>query len=103
MAAVALEHADRVYLTLDNPRTEDPERIFADTRRGFAAAPDRALTIPDRAEAIERALQDCRSEDVLLIAGKGHERYQIIGTERVEWDDREVARRTWAQPREGRA
>ena len=96
MAAAAVAGADRVYLTLDNPRTEDPEQIFRDTEAGFAEAPDHASRIPDRAEAIAAAVVDARSEDVVLVAGKGHENYQIIGADKLPWDDRAALRDAWA-------
>jgi UDP-N-acetylmuramoyl-L-alanyl-D-glutamate--2,6-diaminopimelate ligase len=103
MSEVAVELADRVFLTLDNPRNEDPARIFADAQRGFRRAPERAVTIPDRAEALAEALAECRPEDVLLVAGKGHETYQIIGNERLNWDDREALRQAWAYAGRGGA
>jgi UDP-N-acetylmuramoyl-L-alanyl-D-glutamate--2,6-diaminopimelate ligase len=96
MAAAALAGADRVYLTLDNPRTEDPEQIFRDTEAGFTGAPDRAARIPDRAEAIAAAIVDARGEDVVLVAGKGHENYQIIGEDKLPWDDRTALQGAWA-------
>jgi UDP-N-acetylmuramoyl-L-alanyl-D-glutamate--2,6-diaminopimelate ligase len=99
MAQIAATAADLAILTLDNPRTEDPRRIFEDAERGFVAAGarERARTVEDRAGAIEAALQAARPEDVVLIAGKGHETYQIIGTEKLPWDDRDAARDAWAR------
>jgi len=95
MAQVAARGADRIYLTLDNPRTEDPARIFADVEAGMEAAraEGRARTIADRAEAVGEALAQAGPDDLVLIAGKGHETYQILGTEKVHWDDREAVRR----------
>lgn len=99
MAEVAAAGADLSILTLDNPRTEDPRRIFADAQRGFANADagDRARTVEDRARAIEEALREARPQDVVLIAGKGHENYQILGTEKQPWDDRDAARQAWSR------
>jgi len=93
MAKVAARLADVVLVTNDNPRTEDPEQIFADIREGFA--PDelsRITEIPDRREAISRALVNAGPEDVVLIAGKGHEDYQLVGDKVLDFDDRRVAR-----------
>jgi UDP-N-acetylmuramoyl-L-alanyl-D-glutamate--2,6-diaminopimelate ligase len=91
MGAIAARLADRVYVTSDNPRTEDPERILQDILEGI---PDTVnpLVIGDRAQAIRTAIQDARPGDGILIAGKGHEDYQILGTEKIHFDDREQAR-----------
>jgi UDP-N-acetylmuramoyl-L-alanyl-D-glutamate--2,6-diaminopimelate ligase len=91
MGAVASKRADRVFLTSDNPRSEDPLAILREIEAGVAAAAS-ARTIPERAEAIEAAIAACEPGDALLIAGKGHETYQIIGAKTVAFDDREVAR-----------
>jgi len=93
MAAAAEKVADLVVVTSDNPRTEDPQRIIEDIRRGFdPAAGDRVIVQPDRADAIRLAIDRARSGDTVLIAGKGHEDYQIIGSARRHFDDVEVAR-----------
>ncbi len=104
MAEAAAAAADLAILTLDNPRTEDPQRIFQDAERGFIAAGalDRARTIPDRGEAIAAALAEASPQDVVLVAGKGHETYQIVGSQKLPWDDRAAARAGWASLR-GRA
>ncbi|MBI4364543.1 MAG: UDP-N-acetylmuramoyl-L-alanyl-D-glutamate--2,6-diaminopimelate ligase, partial [Candidatus Latescibacteria bacterium] len=91
MGAVASRRADRVFLTSDNPRSEDPLAILREIEAGMARAAN-ARTIPDRAEAIEAAVAACEPGDALLIAGKGHETYQIIGGSTVPFDDRAVAR-----------
>ena len=96
MASAALGGADEVYLTLDNPRTEDPEQIFDDAEAGFSAAPERARRVPDRAEAIAAALAAAGGADVVLVAGKGHEDYQIIGEKKLPWNDRAALRDAWA-------
>jgi len=92
MARVAAELADELFVTSDNPRSEDPEAIIAEILTGLTAA-DRTRTRVDvdRARAIRAALADARRGDVVLIAGKGHETYQIIGSERIHFDDAEVA------------
>ena len=83
--------ADLAVVTTDNPRTEDPMAIQDDILRGFQR-PERTEVIPDRAEAISWALAQAQPGDCVLIAGKGHEKRQIIGTKRIPFDDREVAR-----------
>jgi UDP-N-acetylmuramoyl-L-alanyl-D-glutamate--2,6-diaminopimelate ligase len=91
MAAVAERLADQVIVTDDNPRTEDGDVIVADIVKGFTA-PAHALIERDRAKAIAQGIALGRPGDVVLIAGKGHEDYQIVGTERRRFSDREVAR-----------
>ena len=96
MGNVAAREADFAIVTSDNPRTEDPGQILADIEPGLVSAGkkrgDDYLVIPDRAEAIHHAIGLARPGDLVLIAGKGHEDYQILGTERIHFDDREVAR-----------
>lgn len=95
MAAVAAELADFSVITSDNPRTEDPERIILDIESGIQHAGkkkhDDYLTILDRAEAIRQGVAMARPGDLLMIAGKGHENYQILGAKRIHFDDKEVA------------
>jgi UDP-N-acetylmuramoyl-L-alanyl-D-glutamate--2,6-diaminopimelate ligase len=97
MAAAVMASADEIYLTLDNPRTEDPARIFADAESGMTRAyqEGRARTIEDRGQAIALAIRSATPKDVVLIAGKGHETYQILGQRKLAWDDREAARKAW--------
>ena len=90
MAAVAAELADRVVVTSDNPRTEDPEQILADVVAGLPPQVS-AVVEGDRAMAIAKAIADAEPGDLVLIAGKGHEDYQILGTKKVHFDDREEA------------
>jgi len=84
--------SDVVILTSDNPRTEDPENILADAEVGIQKTGKPYEKIADRREAIHRAISQARSHDLVLIAGKGHEDYQIIGGEVFHFDDKEVAR-----------
>ncbi len=91
MGAIAARLADQVILTSDNPRSEDPLAILREIEAGVRGAPN-VRTIADRAEAIAAAIEACEPGDALLIAGKGHETYQILGTRTVPFDDREVAR-----------
>lgn len=92
MGEAAASLSDVVILTSDNPRTEDPERIFADVEEGIRSASKPYLKIADRREAIQRAVFEAEPNDLVLIAGKGHEDYQIIGREVFHFDDREEAR-----------
>ena len=92
MAEAAEEYADQIVLTSDNPRSEDPARIIEEIAAGFSQA-GRAKTLiePDRRKAIEAAIAQARPGDVVLIAGKGHETYQILGNQRIHFDDVETA------------
>ncbi|MBX3032560.1 MAG: UDP-N-acetylmuramoyl-L-alanyl-D-glutamate--2,6-diaminopimelate ligase [Bdellovibrionaceae bacterium] len=93
MARLAVQLSDEVVVTSDNPRTEDPQRIIQDILQGTGGADARHLhTIVDRRDAILFALENARSGDAVLIAGKGHEDYQIIGTEKTPFSDFDVAR-----------
>ena len=90
MGALAERLADVVVLTDDNPRTEDATAIIAEIAAGMRDA-DAALVINDRAEAIEAALGRAEPGDLVLIAGKGHETYQVVGDRQYDFDDRLVA------------
>ena len=93
MAAVAASIADRIVVTSDNPRTEDPQRIVEEVLAGVPAeAADRVVCEVDRDQAIRRTLSEATPGEIVLIAGKGHEDYQIIGTRRRAFDDRLIAR-----------
>lgn len=104
MGRAAVEYSDVVVLTSDNPRTEDPMAILRDVETGVrealqARAHVEYHLVPDRREAIMSAVRLARAGDILLIAGKGHEDYQILGTRKVHFDDREVAREAIQQLR----
>ncbi|QSO49464.1 UDP-N-acetylmuramoyl-L-alanyl-D-glutamate--2,6-diaminopimelate ligase [Alicyclobacillus mengziensis] len=92
MARIACEKSDLAVLTSDNPRTEDPEAILDDMEAGVKDANYAYQRILDRALAIESAISVAQPDDVVLIAGKGHETYQIIGRTKHHFDDREVAK-----------
>jgi UDP-N-acetylmuramoyl-L-alanyl-D-glutamate--2,6-diaminopimelate ligase len=91
MGRIAGEYADRIYVTNDNPRTEDPAAIAEAIVAGMAPGANPVIEL-DRRSAIARAISDASAGDVVLIAGKGHESYQILGTDVVDFDDVAVAR-----------
>ena len=112
MGAVAARLSDLVVITSDNPRSEDPDQIIEEIKRGIVMPADRLpskgqgaakstphLAIADRKEAIARAIQEARSGDLVLVAGKGHEKYQEIGSRVLPFDDVDVARGALARRR----
>lgn len=113
MGAVAARLSDMVVVTSDNPRSEDAEQIINDIKRGIVLPPDRvgpkgqgpkatpSLAIVDRKAAIERAVREANPGDLVLVAGKGHEKYQVIGDRTLPFDDVDVARAALAQRRAG--
>ena len=97
MGAVAGRLSDLLFITSDNPRTEDPLRIIEEIQRGITVdtprdSSQRLMTIVDRREAIAKAIELARPGDLVLVAGKGHEKYQIVGNEALPFDDVAVAR-----------
>jgi UDP-N-acetylmuramoyl-L-alanyl-D-glutamate--2,6-diaminopimelate ligase len=113
MGAVAARLSDLVVITSDNPRSEDPEQIIEEIKRGIVMPADRLaprtqtgpkttpyLAIVDRAAAIERAVLEARPGDLVLVAGKGHEKYQEIGERVLPFDDVDVAARALARRRD---
>ncbi len=104
MGAVAGRLSDIIVITSDNPRSEDPARIIEDVQRGLTAdtrrgAAQRQLAIADRRAAIARAIEIARPGDLVLIAGKGHEKYQVIGDRVLPFDDVAVAQEALAKRR----
>ena len=104
MGAVAGRLSDLIIVTSDNPRSEDPNRIIQEIQRGIT--PDtrrdsgqRLLSIVDRREAIGKAIELAQPDDVVLVAGKGHEKYQVIGDRTLPFDDVAVAREALARRR----
>jgi UDP-N-acetylmuramoyl-L-alanyl-D-glutamate--2,6-diaminopimelate ligase len=91
MAAASEDSSDWSILTSDNPRTEDPARILSEMRAGLRA--NRYEEIPDRTEAIRKAVKLAGAGDIILIAGKGHETYQELADRKIPFDDSAVARR----------
>jgi len=93
MGQVAGENSDFVVLTSDNPRSEDPLAIMNDALVGIRRTDVAHSIEPDRAAAIDRAIKEARPGDIVIIAGKGHEPYQVLKDKTIAFDDREVARR----------
>ena len=91
MAQIAVKYADTAIFTSDNPRREQPEAILDEMAAGVEAGA-RYLRIVDRREAIRTASMLAQAGDIVLVAGKGHETYQIVGTEKHHFDDREEVR-----------
>ena len=91
MGRIAGEYSDLVLITSDNPRTEDPLKIIAEIEVGARPTGTEFYSISDRRQAIFRAVAAAKAGDVVIIAGKGHETYQIIGNDKFHFDDREVA------------
>ena len=91
MAQAVEQLADHVVVTSDNPRSEDPEKIIEEVFRGFDH-PHKVTSIVDRHDAIQHVITNTADNDVILLAGKGHEAYQIMGDRQLAFDDRKVAR-----------
>ena len=93
MAEAACEYSDRVIFTSDNPRSEDPAQIIKDMEDGLAVSYKRKyISIVDRKEAIKMAISLAKPEDIILIAGKGHEKYQEIKGARNHFDDKQIVK-----------
>lgn len=92
MGRIASQHADRIVITSDNPRTEDPQTIVDEIAHGVAFS-SHVMQLVNREEAIEYALKEANEDDIILIAGKGHEAYQQIGTVKHAFSDQEVVKR----------
>jgi UDP-N-acetylmuramoyl-L-alanyl-D-glutamate--2,6-diaminopimelate ligase len=110
MGTVAARLSDLVVLTSDNPRSEDPLRIIDEIKRGIVppadpSAPKRPVmplvVNPDRRAAIEQAIRAAGAGDLVIIAGKGHEKYQVIGARTIPFDDVEIAQAALADRRRG--
>jgi len=104
MGAVAGRLSDLIVITSDNPRSEDPDRIIEEIQRGITPDTRRdsaqgLLSIADRRAAIAKAIELARPGDLVLVAGKGHEKYQVIGDDLVPFDDAVVAREALARRR----
>ena len=94
MGAIAEKLADKVVVTSDNPRSEDPQQIITDILTGFKSINN--ITVEaDRAKAIELLKEIAKDDDVVVIAGKGHEDYQILADRTIHFDDREEAKKVF--------
>ena len=98
MGALALQLADNIVVTSDNPRTEDPELIIDEIFTALQDVPagKQVTRLSDRHEAICYALANAAADDVILIAGKGHENYQILKDRTIHFDDKEVVMEYWS-------
>ena len=92
MGAIAAKLSDVIVVTSDNPRTEDPDAIIEDILAGIRGSKVKKIVEADRTKAIRAALAEAETDDIVLLAGKGHETYQIFGTEKIHYDEREVVR-----------
>ena len=92
MGAIASELAERIYLTDDNPKSEDRLKIIRDIKAGLASE-SHVEVVPERKEAIELALEGLGAKTCLLVAGKGHERHQIVSGEWIEYNDMDYIRK----------
>ena len=102
MGAVAARCSDQVIITSDNPRSEDPLHIIADIERGLGGSVETSwLAITDRGEAIARAIREAQPGDLVVIAGKGHERHQVIGRRTLPFEDASVVRAELIRRRTG--
>ena len=98
MGRIGAQWSDLAIITSDNPRTEEPLKIIEEIEKGAREVrPQHYRVIPDRREAIKEAVALAGPQDIVIITGKGHEDYQIIGEERFPFDDREEARKALAQ------
>lgn len=91
MAEIVSKYSDISFVTSDNPRTEDPAAIIREVEAGIIPG-SKTTSIIDRGEAVKAAIEESKPDDLVIIAGKGHEDYQIIGHEKIHMDDRELAR-----------
>ena len=90
MGAISAELADYMIITSDNPRTEEPEAIIADILEGIKDTKTPYVVITDRREAIKYAIEHAEKDDAIILAGKGHETYQIVGKTKYHMDEREI-------------
>ncbi len=91
MAKLAEKYADYTIVSNDNPRSEDPEIIFSEIKKGFTKDFNDYEIIADRKKAIEKAIKTAKKDDLVMLLGRGHEKYQVLKNGKIELDDREVA------------
>ena len=97
MGSVAARYADFVIVTSDNPRSETPSEIIKDILVGLEGSTTPYEVIENRAEAIKYAIETARKNDIIVLAGKGHETYQILPTGTIHFDEREVVAKVLAE------
>ena len=90
MGERAVSMADFCVITSDNPRTEEPSEIISDILSGISGNEDKYIVIENRKEAIGWAIENARTDDIIILAGKGHETYQVIGKTYNHFDEREI-------------
>jgi len=100
MGAIAERYSDQIVITSDNPRSESPLSIIGEIGVGLAA-PEKSKVEPDRKAAIQWAIRHAQPNDVVMVAGKGHETYQIVAGETLHFDDREECRAAIKERYEG--
>ena len=93
MGKIAGELSDFCVVTSDNPRTEDPEKIIEQVVEGVKETDCEYVVITNRFLAIEYALDHAQKNDIILLAGKGHETYQVLGTDTIQFDEREIVQK----------
>ena len=92
MGSIAEEFSDQLFITSDNPRSEEPQKIVNDILMGIEIKEKITIDI-DRFEAINESIKFAKKEDIVLIAGKGHEDYQILNDKVIDFDDRKIAQK----------
>ena len=92
MGAIAAKLSDVIVVTSDNPRSEDPDAIIQDILVGIKGSKTKKIVKTDRTQAIAAALHEAQKDDIVLLAGKGHETYQILNTGKIHYDEREVVK-----------
>lgn len=96
LGRAAARYADQAILTSDNPGGEDPNAIIAEIARAFEGSSTPYVSIPDRADAIRYAVRESRAGDLLVLAGKGHENYQLIGKKKISFSEKEILQQMYA-------
>ena len=102
MTKAVIDFSDYFVLTSDNPRTEDPQRILDDAAAGIGDSKVPHAILVDRTQAIAHALSLAKENDIVLIAGKGHETYQILSTGKIHYDEREVVTELLEKQKQGK-
>jgi len=91
MAELAEKYADYIIVSNDNPRNEDPDKIFTEIKKGFTKDFNDYEIVSDRKKAIEKAIKIAKKDDLVMLLGRGHEKYQVLKDRKIELDDRKIA------------